>query len=117
MVAQNVEIISKTFQLVPGVPGFCARGGEGALAPSRRAPHGHDQTLREFYFHFFPTCRSRKSVKITTRDGTVAIWADLQLPQVGKRIKILVRLAAAASEKMKKICGKSSTCSCRKWDQ
>jgi len=27
-----------------------ARGGEGALAPSRRAPHGHDQTPGEMIF-------------------------------------------------------------------
>jgi len=46
---------------------FCyvARGGEGILAPSCRAPQGHDQT-REICFPFFAkfsTCGRRNSRK------------------------------------------------------
>jgi len=64
-----------------------ARGGEGALAPSQRVPHGHDQTqeilqLLSFFFQKF----------------------ELQQLQLGQNIKIgckshFARIAAAATRK------------------
>ena len=66
-----------------------ARGGEGALAPSQRVPHGHDQTqeilqLLSFFFQKF----------------------ELQQLQLGQNIKIgckshFARIAAAATRKKK----------------
>jgi len=69
-----------------------ARGGEGALSPSCRAPQGHDQTLGDFEFiqlcFKMSTCGGRKSTTIQLATlGTVAspFLADLQRRlQVGK---------------------------------
>ena len=59
----------KTFNLVPGVPGFWARGGEEALAEPPRAarPRPHSGRIK---FSFFSTCGSRNSAKNPTCDGT-----------------------------------------------
>ena len=59
-------------------------------------------TKGETYFHFFPTCGSRKSVKTSTCDSSDSSVAS----------HISGQLAAAASrEKMKK---NGATCGCRK---
>ena len=50
---------------------FWARVGEGALAPSCRAPQGHDQTLGKFpFFLIFSTCGRRKSQKCRLATAT-----------------------------------------------
>jgi len=56
-----------------------ARGDEGTLVPSRRAPQGHDQILGVFAKN--PTC---DTISVASE-----ILADLRLPQVGKNKKIM----------------------------
>jgi len=75
-----------------------ARGGEEAIAPSCRTPHGHDQTLREFFkFSMFvltppqveqtPNCNS--SIKLRNRRLAAAAirnfeenWINTKFPGV-----------------------------------
>jgi len=58
-----------------------ARGGEGALAPSCRAPQGRDQTRpKGKKIHLFSTCGSRRSTLFPTCDNTLnAVAARLFL--------------------------------------
>ena len=65
LVCENNHPIKSTLtcQTMPGTESVAkslketwqrARGGEGALAPSCRVPHGHDQIPGELFFPFFP---------------------------------------------------------------
>jgi len=95
-----LRLFLKTFNLVPGVPGFWARGGEGALAETPRATRSRPNFGSIKNFIFLPTCGSRKSAK---NEGNLA--TRLQLSCFGstrgcrkwEKVKNLHRLAAAAS--------------------
>ena len=71
-----------------------ARGGEGALAPSCRAPQGYDETSEIILF--YSTCGRRKSSKCplaTELRRTVAsrLLPGLRRPQVEKNEKLKFR--------------------------
>jgi len=60
-----------------------ARGGEGALAPSCRVPHGHDQIPGELFFpFFFPICGCRNPTKTCTRDTSSKTFVFCSIPRL-----------------------------------
>jgi len=112
------------------VPPPRARSGEGALAPSCRSPHGHDQTSGQIsFFHFsqLAAAASRRSTHLRRNElSQVGVCSTCggRKPNFGKNIvnkignwtknrrknketKCGSRLAAAASRKKNgKKCGK-----------
>jgi len=97
-----------------------AHGGEGASAPSCRAPQGHDQTpchfMKSFFSHPFSTCGSRKSTKSPLATEN-CVASERKCPLAAAATRNFPKKMIYYDECPKKCLsqvGFCSTCGCRK---